>query len=47
LNKFPAKFIDMLAKEIVYMMAMKSSVSLEVNGWEQIFAKCVGAEWIR
>lgn len=45
LNKFPAKFIDTLAKEIVYMMATKSSMSLEGNEWEQIFAECVGAEW--
>lgn len=45
LNKFPAKFIDTLAKEIVYMMATKSSMSLEGNEWEQIFAECIGAEW--
>ena len=45
LNKFPTKFIDTLAKEIVYMMATKSSMSLEGNEWEQIFAECVGAEW--
>ena len=45
LNKFPAKFIDTLAKEIVYMQATKSSMSLEGNDWEQIFAECIGAEW--
>lgn len=45
LNKFPAKFIDTLAKEIVYMLATKSSMSLEGNEWEQIFAQCIGAEW--
>ena len=45
LNKFPSKFIDTLAKEIVYMQATKSSMSLEGNEWEQIFAECVGAEW--
>lgn len=45
LNKFPSKFIDTLAKEIVYMQATKSSMSLEGNEWEQIFAECVVAEW--
>ena len=45
LNKFPSKFIDTLAKEIVYMQATKSSMSLEGNEWEQIFAEGVGAEW--
>lgn len=45
LNKFPSKFIDTLAKEIVYMQATKSSMSLEGNEWEEIFAECVGAEW--
>lgn len=45
LNKFPNKFIETLAKEIVYMRATKSSMSLEGNEWEQIFAHCIGAEW--
>lgn len=45
LNKFLSKFIDTLAKEIVYMQATKSSMSLEGNEWEQIFAECVRAEW--
>jgi hypothetical protein len=45
LNKFPAKFVDTLAREIVYMMATKQAMSLEGNEWEQIFATCVGAEW--
>ncbi|WP_286034676.1 hypothetical protein [Megamonas hypermegale] len=45
LNKFPTKFIDTFAKEIVYIMATKSSMSLEGTEWEQIFAKCIGAEW--
>lgn len=44
-NKFPAKFVDTLAREIVYMMATKQSMSLEGNEWEQIFAECVGAQW--
>lgn len=45
LNKFSSRFIDILAREIVYMMATKSVMSLEGNEWEQIFAKCIDAEW--
>jgi len=45
LNKFPTKFIDTLARNIVYMQATKQSMSLEGNEWEQIFAECVGADW--
>lgn len=44
-NKFPVGLVDILAKNIVYMMATKQSMSLEGNEWEQIFAECVGAEW--
>ena len=44
-NKFPAQFVDILARNIVYMLATKQSMSLEGNEWEQIFAECVGAEW--
>lgn len=45
LNDFPPKFIDTLARNIVYMMATKQSMSLEGNEWEQIFAECIGAQW--
>ena len=45
LNKFPKQFLDTLAKEIVYKLATKTSMSLEGNEWEQIFANCIGAEW--
>ncbi len=44
-NVFPNKLIEIFAKEVVYMMATKSSMSLEGNEWEQIFAKCIGAKW--
>ena len=44
INKFSAQFIDTLAREIVYMMATKSSMSIEGNEWEQIFAECIGAQ---
>lgn len=45
LNTFPPKFIETLAKDIIYMMATKQAMSLEGNDWEQIFANCVGANW--
>lgn len=45
MNRFPAKFVDTFAREIVYMMATKQAMSLEGNEWEQIFANCVGADW--
>lgn len=44
-NKFPSSLVDTLAKNVVYMMATKQSMSLEGNEWEQIFAECVGADW--
>ena len=45
LNNFPTKFVDTLVKNIVYLLATKSSMSLEGNEWEQIFAECIGADW--
>lgn len=45
INKFPVKFIDTFAREMVYMMATKHSMSIEGNEWEQVFANCIGAEW--
>ncbi len=45
LNKFPKNFVGKLAKEITYMSATKSTMSLEGREWEQIFANCIGAEW--
>lgn len=45
MNKFPAKFIERFAEEVVYMLATKASMSLEGDEWEQIFANCVGAQW--
>ena len=45
LNKFPAKFIERFAQDVVYMLTTKSSMSLEGDEWEQIFAHCVGAQW--
>lgn len=45
INKFPKEFINIFASNIVYMLATKSSMSLEGDEWEQIFADCIGAKW--
>ncbi|MEL6699942.1 MAG: hypothetical protein AAFP89_27210 [Bacteroidota bacterium] len=45
LNKFGKKFPYLLGKEIVYLLATKGKPSLEGEEWEEIFAKCIGAEW--
>lgn len=45
LNQFPTDFGQRLGKEIVYLLATKSTPSLEGSEWEQIFASCIGAEW--
>lgn len=44
-NRFPAQFVDTLARELVYMMATKQTMSIEGSEWEQVFAECIGAQW--
>ena len=45
LNEFPKDFGYKLGREIIYLLATKKAQSLEGQEWEQIFAKCVNAEW--
>lgn len=45
LNKFPKSFIKRLGRELVYLMATKTTDSLVGDEWENIFAICVGAKW--
>lgn len=45
LNCFPKSFIEKFTEEIVYLHATKTPVSLEGEEWEQIFARCIHAEW--
>lgn len=45
LGCFPKSFIEKFAEEIVYLHATKTPVSLEGEEWEQIFARCIDAEW--
>ena len=45
MNEFPAGFGEQLGKELVYLLATKAHPSLSGNEWEEIFARCIGAEW--
>lgn len=45
LNDFPNGFAYKLSEEIVYLLATRGNARLEGNDWEEIFAKCIGAEW--
>lgn len=45
LNQFPPDFGFKLGKEIVYLLATKSTPDLVGPEWEQIFASCIGAAW--
>jgi len=45
LNKFPDDFAMKLGKEIVYILATRPEPRLEGNDWEEIFARCIGANW--
>jgi hypothetical protein len=45
LNQFNTDFPYILGQEIVYLLASKGRPDLQGDEWEQIFAKCVGAEW--
>src|SRR5574344_1786058 len=45
LNDFSHDFAMALGKEIIYLLATRSSPRLEGEDWEEIFARCVGAKW--
>lgn len=45
INQFPSTFIERFAEDVVYMLATKTTMSLEGNEWEQVFANCIGAKW--
>ncbi|OQY25576.1 MAG: hypothetical protein B6244_14880 [Candidatus Cloacimonetes bacterium 4572_55] len=45
LNKFPENFGYNLGREIVYLLATKSTPDLRGSDWEQIFATSINAEW--
>ena len=45
LNQFPKNFAYTLGEEIIYLLATKGRPVIEGDEWEQIFAKCIGANW--
>ncbi len=45
LGVFPKDFALALGKEIVYTLATRQPPALEGSDWEQIFARCIGAQW--
>ena len=45
LNKYPENFGYNLGKEIIYLLATKSTPDLRGSDWEQIFAISINAEW--
>ena len=47
LNDFPADFISRLGKLIIYRLHVASPPRIEGSLWEQMFAECVGGEWVR
>lgn len=45
LGQFPSGFAMELGKELIYLLATRNPPTLEGADWEQIFARCVGADW--
>ena len=45
LGQFPSGFAMELGKELIYLLATRNPPTLEGSDWEQIFARCVGAQW--
>ena len=45
LGKFPVGFAQALGREAAYIMATRPSCSFEGSDWEDVFARCIGAEW--
>ncbi len=45
LGQFPDGFAMELGKEIIYLLATRNPPTLEGSDWEQIFARCIGAQW--
>ena len=45
LGQFPKGFALALGREIVYLHATRDIPKIEGEDWEEIFARCIGAEW--
>lgn len=46
LGCFPQDFAMALGKELIYILATRNPPMLEGADWEQIFARCIGAQWV-
>lgn len=47
LGMFPESFAHAFGREIVYILATRENASVEGDDWEQIFARCIGAQWMK
>jgi hypothetical protein len=45
LNEFPADFAMKLGREIIYLLAVKHTPSVQGEEWEEMFANIIGATW--
>jgi len=45
LNRFPHSFVNIVGREIIYLLASSRHPALEGPEWERIFAKAIDAEW--
>jgi len=45
LNSFPKDFPLKVGAQIIYILATKSTPSVEGPEWEQVFAKSIGGQW--
>ncbi len=45
LNQFSRQFALALGREIIYILATRPAPRLEGNDWEEVFAKCIDAQW--
>ncbi len=45
INQFPHSFIKRFTEDMIYLHATKDPVTIEGEEWEQVFARCIDAEW--
>jgi hypothetical protein len=45
LNGFPKSFVNIVGREMVYLLASSRHPALEGPEWERIFARAIEAEW--
>src|SRR5690625_2780115 len=45
LNDFPPGFSLQIGKEIIYLLATRSTPRFEGSDWEEAFARAIGGRW--